>query len=202
MFHAETSAPSALDLPNLISLSTIESPLTPDGDCVAGYRGTDTEKVLDPRKGAPVPSAVTSRASQKRCACPCAFRSRVRLGAVPRHGTRDVFNVVSLFLHSCSCMLPILTYVSGTSALAPFYSPRTSNVGGLCQSSLMVSEWMATYGSPMCELFLPIPTVVTTRHVQAVRADLQAQTLSHMHLISLCHSVAWSSKFLSKDEMN
>ena len=39
MFHAETSAPSALDLPNLISLSTIESPLTPDGDRVAGYRG-------------------------------------------------------------------------------------------------------------------------------------------------------------------
>ena len=87
MFHAETSAPSALVLPNLISLSTIESPLTPDGDCVAGYRGSDTEKALDPRRGAPEPSAVTSRASQKRCVCLCASRSRVRLGAVPRHGT-------------------------------------------------------------------------------------------------------------------
>ena len=87
MFHAETSAPSALGLPSVISLSTIETPLTPDGDCVAGYRGTDTEKALDPRKGISEPSAVTSRASQKRCACLFAFRSRVRLGAVPRHGT-------------------------------------------------------------------------------------------------------------------
>ena len=87
MFHAETSAPSALDLPSVISLSTIETPLTPDGDCVAGYRGTDTEKALDPRKGISEPSAVTSRASQKRCVCLFAFRSRVRLGAVPRHGT-------------------------------------------------------------------------------------------------------------------
>ena len=93
MFHAETSAPSALDLPNLISLSTIESPLTPDGDCVAGYRGSDTEKALDPRRGAPEPSAVTSRASQKRCVCFCAFRSRVRLGAVPRHGTNPVLSI-------------------------------------------------------------------------------------------------------------
>ena len=90
MFHAETSAPSALDLPSVISLSTIESPLTPDGDCVAGYRGTDTEKALDPRKGISEPSAVTSRASQKRCACLFAFRSRVRLGAVPRHGTEEI----------------------------------------------------------------------------------------------------------------
>ena len=90
MFHAETSAPSALGLPSVISLSTIETPLTPDGDCVAGYRGTDAEKALDPRKGISEPSAATSRASQKKCACPFAFRSRVRLGAVPRHGTNPV----------------------------------------------------------------------------------------------------------------
>ena len=89
MFHAETSAPSALGLPSVISLSTIETPLTPDGDCVAGYRGTDAEKALDPRKGISEPSAATSRASQKKCACPFAFRSRVRLGAVPRHGTPE-----------------------------------------------------------------------------------------------------------------
>ena len=91
MFHAETSAPLALGLPSVISLSTIETPLKPDGDCVAGYRATDAEKALDPRKGISEPSAATSRASQKQCACPFAFRSRVRLGAVPRHGTpKDV----------------------------------------------------------------------------------------------------------------
>ena len=100
MFHAETSAPSALDLPIVISLSTIETPLTPDGDCVAGYRGTDTEKALDPRKGSSEPSAVTSRASQKRCACRFAFRSRVKLGAVPRHGTGD-FRVSPVFRSPC-----------------------------------------------------------------------------------------------------
>ena len=97
MFHAETSAPSALDLPSVISLSTIETPLTPDGDCVAGYRGTDTEKVLDPRKGVSEPSAVTSRASQKRCVCLFAFRSRVRLGAVPRHGTSKASSLLLLW---------------------------------------------------------------------------------------------------------
>ena len=87
MFHAETSAPSALALPCFISLSTIETPLTPDGGCVAGYRGIDAEKALDSRKEVSEPSAATSRASQKRCVCYLAFRSRDRLGAMPRHGT-------------------------------------------------------------------------------------------------------------------
>ena len=51
MFHAETSALPALDLPKLICLSTIESPLTPDGDCVAGYRGDRHGEGSGPTQG-------------------------------------------------------------------------------------------------------------------------------------------------------
>ena len=90
MFHAETSAPSVLVLPCFISLSTTETPLTPDGDCVAGYREIDAERALDSRKEVSEPSAATSRAFQKRCVCHLTFRSRYRLGAVPRHGTWPV----------------------------------------------------------------------------------------------------------------
>ena len=53
-------------------------------------RGIDAEKALDSRKEVSEPSAATSRASQKRCVCYLAFRSRDRLGAVPRHGTLKV----------------------------------------------------------------------------------------------------------------
>ena len=53
-------------------------------------RGIDAERALDSRREASEPSFATSRASQKRCVLCLAFRSRVRLGAVPRHGTLKV----------------------------------------------------------------------------------------------------------------
>ena len=46
-------------------LPTTGSPLTPDSDCVAGYRGTYAERALDSRRDVLEPSVATSRAFQK-----------------------------------------------------------------------------------------------------------------------------------------
>ena len=60
------------------------------GMLAALKRGTAAGRALTLRTEASEPSRATSRASQKRCVFRLASRSRVRLGAVPLHGTLKV----------------------------------------------------------------------------------------------------------------
>ena len=74
-------------LPALTGLPKTGTPPTPDGDWVAGYGAIGAGRALTLRMEASEPSCTTSRASQRRCVFLIASRSRVRLGAVPLHGT-------------------------------------------------------------------------------------------------------------------